>query len=136
MKLKDIAVNVEAIEGGRWVSIDHIMPGVRLKVRGSENSGLRRMRNKLLQEIPRAHRLRGADEETLDAIGTKLLIETVLVDWDGIEDENGEPLPFSKEKSAAVLSDPAMVVFKNAVEWASGVVGDDEIAEAKEAAKN
>jgi hypothetical protein len=136
MKLSDIAVNVDAIEGGRWVSIDHIMPGVKLKVRGSENSDLRRLRNKLLQEIPRAQRLRGAGEETLEAIGTRLLAETVLVDWSGIEDENGEPLPFSKEKAASVLGDPAMFVFKNAVEWAAGVVGDDEVVEAQEAAKN
>lgn len=136
MKLSDIAVNAEAIEAGRWVPIGHIMPGVRLKVRGLENTDYRRLRNKLIADIPRAERLKGVDTITLEKINGHLLAETVLVGWDGIEGEDGQPLPFSKSKALEVIIDPAFVVFRQAVEWAAGVVGEDDLIEAEESAKN
>lgn len=136
MKLSDIAVNANAIEQGRWVSVGHVMPGVRLKVRGLENTDYRRLRNRLIAEIPRGERLKGADILTLEKINGQLLSETVLVGWDGIEADDGRPLPFNKEKALQVINDPMFIVFRNAVEWAAGVVGDDEAIEAEESAKN
>lgn len=136
MKLSKIAVNAEAIEAGRWVSVDHILTGVRLKVRGIDNTDCRRLRNKLVAEVPRVERIKGLDTATADAINARLVAETVLVDWGGLEDEDGSPLPFTKARALEILSDPALIVFRGAVEWAAGVVGEDEIAEAEDASKN
>lgn len=136
MKFSDITINIDAIEAGRWVSVDHLIPGVKLKVRGIENTDYKRLRNKLISEISRPVRLRGVDLATMEKINTTLLVEAVLVDWSGIEDDDGQPLPFSKEKAASVLSDPGLVVFRNAVEWAASIVGEDDLVEAEAAAKN
>ena len=136
MKLSDIAVNAAAIELGRWVAIDHILPGVRLKVRGLENTDYRRLRNKLIAEIPRAERLKGVDTLMLEKINAQLLADTILVGWEGIEGDDDLALPFTKEKASQIINDPSFVVFRNAVEWAAGVVGEDDLVESEAAAKN
>ena len=136
MKLSDIAVNADAIELGRWVPIGHILPGVRLKVRGLENTDYRRLRNKLIADIPRAERLKGVDTLTLEKINAQLLADTILVGWEGIEDEDDRLLPFTREKASQIINDPAFIVFRNAVEWAAGVVGEDDLVESEAASKN
>lgn len=136
MKLSDIAVNADAIELGRWVPIGHILPGVRLKVRGLENTDYRRLRNKLIAEIPRAERLKGVDTLMLEKINAQLLADTILVGWEGIEGDDDLALPFTKEKASQIINDPSFVVFRNAVEWAAGVVGEDDLVESEAAAKN
>lgn len=136
MKLSEIAVNAEAIEVGRWVSVGHLLPGVKLKVRGADNTDCRRLRNKLISEVPRAERIKGLDTKTSDSINARLLAETILVDWSGLEDDDGNPLAFSNGKALDILADPSFVVFKNAVEWAAAVVGEDELAETEDASKN
>ena len=136
MKLSEIAVNIDAIETGRWVSVARFMPGVRLKVRGLENTDYRRLREKLVSSIPRAERIKGVDTLAMEAISGRLLAETVLVGWDGIEGDDGAPLAYSKDRALQIISDPALVTFRNAVEWAAGVVGEDDVVEAEESAKN
>lgn len=136
MRLSEIAVNVEAIEVGRWVPVDHILPGVRLKVRGIDNTDCRRLRNKLVAEVPRVERIKGLDTTKADAINARLLAETVLIDWSGLEDEDGKPLAFSKAKALEILIDPAFIVFRNAVEWAAGIVHEDDLVEIEDASKN
>lgn len=136
MKLSDIAVNAKAIETGRWVPIGHIMSGVRLKVRGIDNEDYQRLFNKLVSEIPRAERLKGADTVIMRDLGLQLLVETILIDWDGIEDEDGSPMVYSKGKANEILSDPNLVTFRKAVEWAAGVVGEDDLAETEATSKN
>jgi hypothetical protein len=136
MKLSTIAVNAAAIEQGRWVSISHVMPDVKLKVRGLENEDYQRLFNKLISAIPRAERLKGPDATAMREMTTKLLAETVLVDWSGIENDDGSPMLYSKAKAQEILSDPNLVVFRKAVEWAAGVVGEDDMAEAEDVTKN
>jgi hypothetical protein len=136
LKLSDIAINAAAIEAGRWVSVGHILPGVKFKVRGIDNADYRRLRAKLIAEIPRAERVKGVDPVELDKINVKLLTETVLLDWSGIEGDDDAPLDFSKEKAAELLADPNYAVLRSAIEWAAGVVGEDDLAEAEAAAKN
>jgi hypothetical protein len=136
LKLSDIAINAAAIETGRWVSVGHILPGVKFKVRGLDNADYRRLRAKLIAEIPRAERVKGVDPVELDKINVKLLYETVLLDWSGIEGDDDASLSFSKEQAAELLADPNYAVLRGAVEWAAGVVGEDDLAETEASAKN
>lgn len=136
MKLSEIAVNAAAIEAGRWVSVAHTLPGVKFKVRGLNNADYRRLQAKLIAEIPRADRIKGLDPEIQDKINLALLIETVLTDWSGLENDDGSPLVWTKETSAHYLGNPNYSVLRAAVEWAAAVVGEDDLVEAEEAAKN
>jgi hypothetical protein len=136
MKLSKIAVNSAAIENGRWVDVDHFMPGVRLKVRGFEGADYLRLQAKLTAETPRADRLKGADSPLMRELSTRLLVDAILSDWEGLENEDGTPLAYSKAKATEILANRDLLVFRKAVEWAANVVGDDEIADAEDVAKN
>jgi hypothetical protein len=136
LKLSKIAVNAAAIEAGRWVSVAHTLPGVKFKVRGLNNADYRRLEAKLLAEVPRSDRIKGIDPDTLDRIKVNLLVETVLTDWSGLEDDNGNMLTWTKQTAAKYLFDPNYVVLRSAVEWAAAVVGEDDLVELEEDAKN
>lgn len=135
MKLSKIAINSRAIEAGRWVNIPDL-PGVSLKVRGLGNADYRKLAAKLGEEIPRADKVKGISFETRDDIEIKLLIEAVLIDWRGLENDDGSPLAYSREIAESVLPNPDFKPLRDAVMWAAAVVGDDELASDEAAAKN
>lgn len=136
MKLSAIKTNAAAIEAGRWVSVAHALPGVKFKVRGLRNADYRRLRDKLIGEIPRAERLKGIDPVDHDKLNVALLCETVLMDWRGLESDDGANLLYSKKNAVDLLADPNYFDLREAVEWAAGIVGDDDLAEAEASSKN
>lgn len=135
MKLSTIAVNAAAEEAGRWMNSPGL-PGVSFKVRGIGNSSYRALQAKLRAEIPRAELLRGISDENADRMQVTLLVETILLDWKGIEDDDGKPLKFTKEKAAKLLADPNLRVLREAVVSASALVGEDALAAQEADAKN
>jgi len=141
VKLSDIMVNATAIEQGEWIGKAHgtPIPGMGdlcLKVRGTANSDYRTLMAKLSAAIPRAKKISGSvtPQEVAEMVAT-CLSETVLLDWSGLDDENG-PLPFSKPMAFKMLVDPRMAPFKDAVEWAGEAVGAINTAADEAAAKN
>lgn len=71
------------------------------------------------------------DDAMLD-IWRKAIVGTVLLDWKGVEDEDGEDLPFSDQKALEMLRDPDMWRFSAAVMGAINHV--DALADAEEEA--
>lgn len=136
MKLSDMAVNGDAIESGRWVSIGQFFPGVKVKVRGLLNSDYRRARDRLVADIPRSEKVKLTDSEIVDRVQPELLAEAVLLDWSGIDDDDGTPLLFSKERARELLANKDYMILKGAIEWAAGIVGDDKLVEIEDASKN
>ncbi len=122
MKLSKIKVNGKAIEGGAWVSGIPELEGVRLKVRGLRNTAHRRLEAKLSRDIPREDRLNGIDPAAADAIESECLAKTVLLDWSGIEGDDGKPIPYSDEIGLQYLSDPDYLVLRNGVVYAATIV--------------
>jgi hypothetical protein len=51
---------------------------------------------------------------------------TVLLDWAGLEAEDGTPLPFTKEQATEFLTKPEYRRFRDAVVYAATVVGDSQ----------
>lgn len=127
MKLSSLKIDADKIEGGDWIDNIPDMGDLRLKVRGIQNASYRRMQSKLFDAVPRAKKQGGrVDPDEMDRITSQCLAATVLIDWDGIEGENGEPLPYSKEQASQLLTDPNFRRFRDAVIWAASQVGEDE----------
>jgi hypothetical protein len=59
-----------------------------------------------------------------------------LLDWSGIEDEDGKPLPFSKAQAGEYLTNPEHTRFREAAMWAASIVAEQGHAEIEEDAKN
>ena len=142
MKLTDLEIDVDKLEQGDWVENIPDMGDLRLKVRGSGNSDFRALQQKLLRAVPRGKLRDGrVPPEVQDAITGTLLLETVLLDWDGLADGNGEPIPYSREMAAKLLTEPKYRRFRDGVAWAADVVAertkeDDEAMEGNSSASS
>lgn len=124
MKLSSLEIDSAKIEAGAWVSRIPGLPGISLKVRGRQNTLSKAFRAKALEAIPRAERITGLSEAVSDKIDLDDLVENVLLDWSGFEDDAGAPLPFTKDLARRYLADPDYVILRGAIEYASGVVAD------------
>jgi hypothetical protein len=133
MKLGQIKKVQRNIETGGWVSDLPNLPGVSVKVRGLFNSEAAKMfadaRATMSDEEFK-------DPEIQEALDIRLLAETVLVDWDGIDGDDGEPLEYSEELAEQLLSDPEMAVFRRAVTHAASVVAQQGKDTLETTAKN
>jgi len=137
VKLSAIKVNSALAEQGCWVDGIPDLPGIRIKARGANNSDYRLLEAKLIREIPRADRLEGLKPADQDRIMGTLLLETVVIDVDGLDDETtGEPIKYSRELGQQLLLDPDFRVFRAGAAYAGAVVADRRAADQGTEAKN
>lgn len=126
MKLSDLKVDPDRIEQGAWIDNIPEMGELRLKVRGINNSDYRRMQSKLLAAVPRQKRLGGfMDPEEQDRVISMCLHATVLLDWDGIQAEDGTPIPYSKELAKDLMTMPEFQRIRTAVLYAANQVAEE-----------
>lgn len=126
MKLSEIADS--SIEDG-WVSNIPELEGVRLKCRAAGNRDWRRQAQTLINAVPKKKRTPFLDPEEMDRINAVLLQNHGLLDWEGIEGDDGQPLPFDKKKAGEFLShqkfrDGALFACNQVAE---GIVDDVEV---------
>lgn len=137
MKLSQVAIDASAHEQGQWIDDIPEMGDLRLRVRGIGNADWKRHSSKLATAIPRENKRGGiVAPEAQDTITTSCLINTCLIDWDGLTDDDDKPIPYSKEKAKELLEDPALRRFRDAVLWAANVVGDSALAKKEDVAGN
>lgn len=140
MKLSDMAINEKIDDAGEWVELyGSKMDGVKVKVRPTENRDDRKVQMKMSQRLLGKYRTRRGSEipaEVLEQIETERLVEALLVDWQGIEDENGNELPYDKDRARFILTNPQYRRFREAVLLAAERVEDENKKEEEEAVKN
>lgn len=135
MKISELKVDVVRQEQGDWVDNIPEMQGVRLKVRGTMNKDWRKLFQRLLEAVPRKKRPGGLlDPLEQDRITAICLRDCCLLDWEGFEDDEGKPLPYSKEQANEYLTNHRK--FRDGVIWAASVVADSESAAVDEDAGN
>jgi len=136
MKLSDFAIDLKKREEGDWVKN---IPGygeLELKVRGSGNKDWSRMEQKLVNAVPRQRRVNGVEAEDRLRINGILIRECSLLDWRGIIDGEGTPLPYSKELANELLTEPRYESFVTACLWAASTVAEQGKEEIEDDAKN
>jgi hypothetical protein len=137
VKLGEIAIDADRAEQGAWVDDIPEVEGLRLKVRGTNNADWRRLQARLLDAVPRKKRLGGRlDPDEQDRIMSSCLLNACLLDWDGLEDDDGKPIAYSKEWAQKLLNEPEYRRFRDSVVWAASVVAERLDSEAKETAGN
>lgn len=136
MKLSAMKINGRVYDDGSWVGDLPGLPGVRVKVRPIGNDDATALRNKMLRDLPATERQLGATPQTTRLIANELLIRTVLVGWDGIEGDDGKPLPYSEAKARELIESPDFDIFREGVLYASSLVRDLARTEIEDAAKN
>lgn len=135
MKLSAMKVDSKLIEQGDWVDGIPDLPGIRIKARGTNNLDYRILEGKLVREIPRTSRVEGVTPADQDRIAGRLLLETVVIDVEGLEDEAGAPMKYTRELGEKLLLDPDYRVFAAGAAYAGSVVAArrkaDEAVETK-----
>lgn len=121
MKLSHIKIDAAKLEQGDWVGDIPGLGDIRLHVRGLGNEDYRRRQSELSAALPRHLRKEPAEQ---DKIANTLIVETILVGWDKIEDDKGKPLAFTRENALAILEDPDMRAFGDGVIWAASTVAE------------
>lgn len=138
MKLSSLKIDAAKIEAGEWIEDIPGMGDLALKVRGLDNADHGNLRSRLFEAIPRSkkHNGRITDPAEADRLTARCLSEAVLLDWRGLEEEDGSPIPFSKERAFEILSNPDMRSLREAVVEAAARVGRDDAESLKADAGN
>jgi hypothetical protein len=138
MKMSSFKSDMTKVEGGVWIGDIPDMGDLRLKVRPIGNPDYLRVLSQLTDTAPR-HTKRGGriiDHAVKASIAARTLADTVLLDWEGLEDDDGKPLPYSAEIAKKMLLDPEYVAFRNAVSWAGSVAEEETTGVQEDKAKN
>ena len=136
MKLSAMKIDPALSEQGDWVENIPDLPGIRIKARGTNNSDYRALEAKLVREIPRAERIEGVAPKEQDRIAGQLLLQTVVLDVEGLEDDDGTPLTYSRELGAKLLLDPEFRVFQAGTAYAGSIAAQRRKADEKLDTKN
>lgn len=141
MKLSASKIDPVKQEEGAWVGEKYGTPipemgELCLKVRGANNKSWRKLQGTLIRAVPRSRRTSGLEPDDEDRINAALLRDTSLLDWSGIEDEAGKPLPFSKAQAFEYLTNPEHIRFREGALWAANIVAEQGQTEIEEDAKN
>lgn len=136
MKLSAIKVDSALIEQGDWVDGIPDLPGIRIKARGTNNVDYRILEGKMVREIPRTQRAEGVSPDDQDRIAGKLLLETVVLDVEGLTDDDDKPIPYTKELGTKLLLDPDFRVFQAGAAYAGSVVAQRRKADGAAEVKN
>ncbi len=137
MKLSEMTVDLVRVEQGDWVDNIPELEGLRLKVRGSNNKDWRKLASRLVDAVPRKKRLGGRlDPAEQDRITSICLRDACLLDWGGLEGDDGKPLAYSKDLATKFLTDPQYGKFRDGVLWAASVVAEQDVIAKDDDAKN
>jgi hypothetical protein len=136
MKLTDVKVDSNRIEEGEWINNISECPGLRLRVRGQSNKEWRKLQSKLVEAVPRKKRINRLDYDEGERITNSLLLNACLIDWDGLTDDDGTAIPYSKEMAEKLMTDPDYRKFRDAVLTASSLVGEKIDEDVKDASGN
>src|SRR5688572_18739227 len=117
MKVSDRRIDPKKREDGAWVSDIPEWLDLKVKVRGVGNKDWARMEQTLINAVPRKRRMNGLAREDRDRINGILLRDTALLDWRGIEGDDGQPEPYSKEAATKYLTLPEYEPFRDAILW-------------------
>jgi len=124
-RLNRIATSTERAADGQWVEFCPAQgdePALELKIARIGNPRYAQR----LQELVRPHRrkVRMGFDEDMEQLVKIAVAECVLVDWRGLEDEDGNAIPYSKETSVEILTNPA---YSDLMDFVMDVGGDAAI---------
>lgn len=106
-EIESAYLDVEAIEGGRWLPLGADFPGVEIYARGLSSAPAKALSMKLRREAGKKDRMMGGSltDEAEERIRKAVIVEKCVTDWRGFS-SGGKPLKFSKETLAGFMDEP------------------------------
>lgn len=135
MKFSSLKADLQREQEGDWVEIPDLL-GVSLKVRSLHTTAYGMARSLLTQKLARKYGRKAIPPEVISKEYGKLYAEHILLDWKGLDDDDGQPLPYDKEVAIEYLTNPAFRTLVAAVEWAAGQLAELDLDADEDDAKN
>lgn len=137
MKLSELELNLDHVDGGVWVDEIPYLEGVRFRVRGSSFAPYKKALNKAMVSQSRYQRgPNQVDVEKFDALTRTLMNEHLLLDWDGIEDNMGAPLPYSPDLAKRFMTERVYEPVQRGVLYAIDMVDKNAVERREDIAGN
>jgi len=94
------ATNEDIEENGVWVNFGD---GIRVKVRRLKSRKSQEVRKELDKPFTNEIRRGSLDTKTAEDLLVKQIASGVIADWEGVDDEDGAPLPYTGANAYRVL---------------------------------
>lgn len=127
MKMNSLRTDPVKAKEGIWVDDIPDFPGVRLHVRPGGNPEYRSLYQRLVQAVPRSKKRGGmiTDPKAKAEVDGRCLADTILLGWDGFEDDKSAPLVYSADFAKAQLIDVGMGALRDAVQYAASIAEEE-----------
>lgn len=87
---------------GVWIDFE---VGIRLKIARARNPAFRELMRKLTEPFRKMIREGGMELEQLEDLQRQIRAETILLDWENIEDKAGKTIKYSPEQALEFFKD-------------------------------
>jgi hypothetical protein len=134
LKIGSIAADLAAESEGEWVDIAE-WPGVRLRVRSINYKLFQNAREMAYAKLTKALGRQPLTSEFAPKLA-KLVQVHLLLEWDGLDDDNDKPLPYSSKLADEMYTDPRYRELVSQTIWAATRVGDRDAEFTTAATKN
>jgi hypothetical protein len=102
VKITSLRIDPDRASKGVWFDWDH---GVRFLIARIGNPNF----DERLRELIEADQAAGKSApEAQEAATIQAVAETLLLGWEGLDDDNGKPLKWTAKRSHELLADPAL----------------------------
>lgn len=131
IKLASTKADLRREEEGDWVAIpDPEWDGVRFQVRSLDYPAYTVARDKLYKRWGKVYNTEPIPQRVRTSEIGKLFARHILLGWEGFD------VPYSPEKAAELLADPAYRELVQKVEWAAAKLSQVEVEQIEDVAKN
>ena len=127
MELSKFKSDIEKVENGTWIDLGD---GLHICVARTGNKKSVAMFNKLTKPYRQMIERGTMPDDKYREINVKIVAETILLGWRGLSDK-GVEVPYSPEKAAEILSDPAYAGFLKLVQ---DLAAEEEVFRVEEVA--
>ena len=101
-KIGALRIDTKTANEGRWVEYPEV-PGMRFKIARYGNAAFKRAVDKIMRPVRSV--VSTMSTERLTEMQWPAVARHVLVGWDGIEDDDGNEIPYSPQKAEEFLRD-------------------------------
>jgi hypothetical protein len=137
VKLSSLKADLDKERKGTWQQALSVIPDpdVKFLVSSIHLPAYSTARNIAYQRLARIHKGNVPDEALVVEVG-RLFAEHILHDWQGLADDDGKPIPYSKDLALRLLTDPANRELVRAVEQCAGEAARIDVQFVEEEIKN
>jgi len=135
MKITDVKVDVDKENAGDWVQSPQF-PELWVKVRSIHNADFRRAMQEETRKTRRKYGKQPVPVDVEEKVMGRAIVDHILLDIQGLEDENDDPIEYDREFGLKIMTDPAYRNLSDLVVWAANIVGEQMSDEIEEDVKN